>query len=82
MSTVVAGTSSGSPAASQALRVMLIDCMPDLADASPDDLAHLGRVDPGALQDGPLDGPQHVDGVARWTGRRCASRTVSARPRR
>ena len=58
VSTVVAAVESGRPAASQAVRVMLKALLADLADATPHDLADLGRIEADTVDQRSLDGGQ------------------------
>ena len=58
LSTVVAATSSGSPALSQAVRAMLNVCSPTWLTHPPIDLTDLERVDPGPVDRGLLHRPQ------------------------
>ena len=62
-SMVVAPVCHGSPAASQAVRVTLLDCCTGLGDAAADDLLDEGRVDAGALEQPDLDGAEGLRGM-------------------
>ena len=54
---------AGSPAASQAVRADVEALLADLADAAADDLADLGRIDAGALDERLQHGGQQVGRV-------------------
>ena len=62
-STVVAGTCSGNPAASTALRVMLSDCSPTCETAPPMTSSTMRRVDARALDEALQHGGLEVDRV-------------------
>ncbi len=63
VSMVVAGVDWGRPAASHAVRGDVEALLADLADASADDLADLGGIDPRALHDRRLHDAQQLGGM-------------------
>ena len=76
LSTVVAATSSGSPALSQARPRDVERLLADLAHAAADDLADLQRVDAGAVDRPPAAPRRAGRRDAPWRARRCGDRAA------